>query len=217
MWPSSVAQIHTSVQAGGKASERIRSSVAASRMSTPVGLRYRLDCFDFLSAREDLYYATVGRDSWLDGLLTHTKKLTDSIGAKLAGYSRTLTGEDLWEEMVNLRNQADGLIHAARKAVKDAGDKASDTEKSAIESAATALEEAMKGEDKADIEANIQALSEASAALAQKMYAEEAAAAGGQPGGAAGSADGGSDPDAVDAEFEEVDDDASRGGENKKK
>ncbi len=34
-----------------------------------------------------------------------------------------------FEEMVTLRNQADGLIHAARKAVKDAGDKATDAEK----------------------------------------------------------------------------------------
>jgi molecular chaperone DnaK len=116
-----------------------------------------------------------------------------------------------FEEMVNLRNQADGLVHAARKAVTDAGDKATEEEKSAIESAASALEEALKGDDKAAIEAKMQALSEASASLAQKMYAEEAAAAGadGAPGadGGADGASGGADSDAVDAEFEEVKDD----------
>ena len=121
-----------------------------------------------------------------------------------------------FEEMVNLRNQADGLIHAARKTVTDAGDKASDEEKATIESTATALEEALKGDDKSDIEAKIQALSEASATLAQKMYAEEAAASAGEEGaagsgaagaGAAGAADG--DGETVDAEFEEVQDDAS--------
>ena len=105
-----------------------------------------------------------------------------------------------FEEMVTLRNQADGLIHGARKAVEDAGDKASDEEKTAIEGAASDLEEALKGEDKDTIEEKIKVLSEASAGLAQKMYAEQAEAAG-EPGQEA------SDDGAVDAEFEEVKDD----------
>ena len=105
-----------------------------------------------------------------------------------------------FEEMVTLRNQADGLIHGARKAVEDAGDKATDEEKTAIESAASGLEEALKGEDKDTIEEKIQVLSEASAGLAQKMYAEQAEAAG-EPGQEA------PDDGAVDAEFEEVKDD----------
>ena len=74
-----------------------------------------------------------------------------------------------FEEMVTLRNQADGLVHGARKAVEEAGDKASEEEKNAIETAATELEEALKGENKDDIEAKMQALSQASAGLAQKM------------------------------------------------
>ena len=53
-----------------------------------------------------------------------------------------------FEEMVTLRNQADGLIHGARKAVEDAGDKATDEERTAIETAASELEEALKSEDK---------------------------------------------------------------------
>ena len=108
-----------------------------------------------------------------------------------------------FEELVTLRNQADGLVHAARKTVTDAGDKASEEEKSAIEAAATALEEALQSDDKASIEAKIQVLSEASATLAQKMYAEQAAD--GADGGADG-ADGSGDADPVDAEFEEVKD-----------
>ena len=106
-----------------------------------------------------------------------------------------------FEEMVTLRNQADGLVHGARKAVEEAGDKATEEEKTAIQTAATELEEALKGDDKADIEAKMQTLSEASATLAQKMYAE--------PGeGAAGEAAANDDlGDAVDAEFEEVKDD----------
>ena len=107
-----------------------------------------------------------------------------------------------FEEMVGLRNQADGLIHGARKAVADAGDKASEEEKEGIESAAIELEEALKSENKEEIEAKIAVLSEASAGLAQKMYAEQAEAAGQEAG--AGSQEDGADGDAVEAEFEEV-------------
>ena len=105
-----------------------------------------------------------------------------------------------FEEMVTLRNQADGLIHGARKAVEDAGDTATEEEKTAIEAAAVDLEEALKGDDKEAIEEKIKALSEASAELAQKMYAEQAQAAG-EAGQEA------PDDGAVDAEFEEVKDD----------
>ena len=111
--------------------------------------------------------------------------------------------DEKFAEIVNLRNQADALTHAARKAVQDAGDKATDAEKEAIESAASALEEAVKKEDKAEIEAKMQALSEASATLAQKMYAEQAQDAAAE----SGAGDDGAGGDTVDAEFEEVKDD----------
>jgi molecular chaperone DnaK len=110
-----------------------------------------------------------------------------------------------FEEMVGLRNQADGLIHGARKAVADAGDKASEEEKEAIEIACKDLEESLQTDDKESIEAKIQTLSEASASLAQKMYAEQAQAGEGDAASEGSAAD-----DAVDAEFEEVKtDDAS--------
>jgi len=106
-----------------------------------------------------------------------------------------------FEEMVALRNQADGLIHGARKAVEDAGDKATDEEKTAIETAASELEEALKSEEKDAIEDKIKVLSEASAGLAQKMYAEQAQQAAGETDQDA------AEGDAVEAEFEEVKDD----------
>ena len=110
-----------------------------------------------------------------------------------------------FEEMVQLRNQADGLVHGARKAVVDAGDKATEEEKTAIEAAAKDLEEALKGDNKEDIEAKMQVLSQASAGLAQKMYEDQAAAAGADMGADAADGAPGAD-DAVDAEFEEVND-----------
>ncbi len=108
-----------------------------------------------------------------------------------------------FEEMATLRNQADGLVHSARKMAADAGDKATDDEKQAIENAAKDLEQALKGDDKADIEAKIQALSTATAGVAQKMYAEQAQDATAGQGEAAATAP---KDDAVDAEFEEVKD-----------
>ena len=110
-----------------------------------------------------------------------------------------------FEELVNLRNQANGLAHAARKMVTDAADQATDEEKEAIESAATSLDEASKTDDKEQIETAIQVLSEATSGLAQKMYANETAAAATE-----GADDGAASPeteDVVDAEYEEVKDD----------
>jgi len=108
-----------------------------------------------------------------------------------------------FHELVTARNQADALIHATNKSLKDLGDKVEADEKANIESAVEALEEAIKGEDKDDIEAKTTALSEASAKLAERAYAENAEAG----EGAATEDSAQSGDDVVDAEFEEVDED----------
>lgn len=108
-----------------------------------------------------------------------------------------------FEELVQARNAADGLAHTAKKTLEEAGDKASDEEKSAIEAAIAEVEEAVKGDDKEAMDTAANKLSEVSSTLAQKLYAEQAAE--GQTESPEGAADdaGGAD-DAVDAEFEEV-------------
>ncbi|MEQ6889570.1 molecular chaperone DnaK [Halomonas sp. CS7] len=113
-----------------------------------------------------------------------------------------------FEELVQLRNQADGMIHAARKTLEEAGDKASDEEKQAIETAASELEEAIKGDDQEDIQAKLDKLTEASGTLAQKMYAEQGEAA--QQAGEADEAAAKQEDDVVDAEYEEVNDDQKK-------
>ena len=67
----------------------------------------------------------------------------------------------------------DGLVHGARKAVEDAGDKATEEEKTAIQTAATELEEALKGDDKADIEAVRRLLGHQSVANTSKYLGVE--------------------------------------------
>ena len=113
-----------------------------------------------------------------------------------------------FEELVQARNQGDSMIHAVRKSVEEAGDQATEEEKSSIESAISELEEAMKGDDKEDIEAKTQKLTEASSSLAQKMYSQEGGEAEGQADAGQQGQEGGDD--AVDAEFEEVNDDDKR-------
>ncbi|MEA3252185.1 MAG: molecular chaperone DnaK [Pseudomonadota bacterium] len=134
--------------------------------------------------------------------------LTDEEIEQMVQDAEAHAAEDKkFEELVQLRNQADGMIHAARKTLDEAGDKASGEEKQKIESAISELEEALKGDDQEAIQAKLDALTEASGSLAQKMYAEQAEA--GQGEQAEGDAKKPED-DVVDAEYEEVNDDQKK-------
>jgi len=131
--------------------------------------------------------------------------LSDEEVEQMVRDAESHADEDLkFEELVGARNMADGMIHATKKTLEEAGDKVEESEKTAIEGAITALEEALKLADKDAIEAKTQELTEASSSLAQRMYAE--AQEGAEQEADAGPADAGGDPDAVDAEFEEVKD-----------
>ncbi len=107
-----------------------------------------------------------------------------------------------FRELVDARNKADGLMHAAEKSLKELGDKASDEDKAKVEAALADLKGALDSDDIGEIEAKTAALAEASAGVAQKLYESQAAEAGenAAEGGAAPADDG-----VVDAEFEEVD------------
>lgn len=113
-----------------------------------------------------------------------------------------------FEELVASRNTCDGLVHAARKTLEEAGEHGTDEEKAAIEAAITEAEEALKADDKEAIDAAATKLTEATGPIAQKMYAAQAAQdeAGADAGAEAGAEKSAGD-DAVDAEFEEVKDD----------
>ncbi len=108
-----------------------------------------------------------------------------------------------FEELAQIRNQADHLVHSTRKQVTEAGDQLSADDKTAIESAVSDLENAARGEDKAEIEAKINALMEASKKLlelAQQQAQADQSAGQANSGSAAGQ------DDVVDADFKEVDD-----------
>ncbi|MBT3134242.1 molecular chaperone DnaK [Alteromonas sp. ALT199] len=111
-----------------------------------------------------------------------------------------------FEELIQARNQADGMIHATRKQLEEVGDALSAEDKAPIEEALTALETASKGEDKAEIEAKTQELIQASSKLMEAAQAQQAAA-GGAEGAEQEASSGQANDDVVDAEFEEVKED----------
>ncbi|WP_417614739.1 molecular chaperone DnaK [Oceanisphaera sp.] len=130
----------------------------------------------------------------------------EEVEAMVRAAEANAEDDKKFEELVGARNQADGLVHATRKQLEEAGDALAADDKSAIEAALTELETAARGEDKADIEAKQQTLMEVSQKLmevAQAKAQADASQAAGEPKDASAKAD----DDVVDAEFEEVKDD----------
>ncbi|CAA0094125.1 molecular chaperone DnaK [Zhongshania aliphaticivorans] len=128
----------------------------------------------------------------------------DEIEQMVRDAEANAEADKKFEALVVARNTAEGLANATRKTVEEAGDKASDEEKAAIEAALAEVDEAVKGDDVEKIEEATKKLTEASSGLAQKMYAEQAAQAEAEGGAEQPQAGG---DDVVDAEFEEVKDD----------
>ena len=108
-------------------------------------------------------------------------------------------------ELVEARNQCDGLIHTTKKGLTEHGDKISADEKGKIEAALKDAEDAIKGDNKAEIEAKAQALATAAQKLGEAMYAQQQGAEGAAAGGAQAEAKP-ADDNVVDAEFTEVKD-----------
>lgn len=127
----------------------------------------------------------------------------DEIDKMVAEAETHAEDDRKFRELVDVRNQADALIHASEKTLADLGEKASAEERLAVENAVADLKTALEGNEKDTLQAKIAALGEASGSLAQKLYAEQAAA--GAEGGTESSQ--AADGDVVDAEFEEVDKD----------
>jgi molecular chaperone DnaK len=113
-------------------------------------------------------------------------------------------------ELVDARNQADNLIHATEKSLKEYGEQITADQKQKVETAVENLREAMKGDDKETIETRTRELSEASGELAQAAASQSQE---GETESQGQSGQGNKDDEVVDAEFEEVDDnDSSKKG-----
>ncbi|WP_462269106.1 molecular chaperone DnaK [Desulfobacter sp.] len=109
-------------------------------------------------------------------------------------------------ELVDTKNQAEGLVDQTEKTLKEHGDKVDEATKKSIEDAAQALKQAKDSDNLEDIKAKIEALSQASHKLAEVMYqqAQTDSQAGQTDGADAGAGSANDDDDVVDADFEEV-------------
>ena len=94
----------------------------------------------------------------------------EEIDAMVKDAEANAADDQKFEELVQARNTADGLAHAAKKTLEEAGDKASDEEKAAIEGGIKQVEEAVQGDDKDVIDEAAKVLSEASAGLAHNLF-----------------------------------------------
>ena len=119
-------------------------------------------------------------------------------------------------EKIDARNEADSMIYATEKSLKDLGDKVDAAEKQKIDDAIAALRQVLNGDDVEAIKAKTKELQEASYKIAEELYKQQAAAGGNPDMGGANPGDAGADAGASagpnkgsadDVDYEVVDDD----------
>ncbi len=140
--------------------------------------------------------------------ITASSGLTDAEIERMTRDAEVHKEEDRKrKELVETRNQADAMVHASEKSLKDLGDKVDAETKASVEKEIENVKKVMTGDDIDAIKSAIDALTAASHKLAELMYAQAAKDnpdnTGGSGSGSAGNA-GKKDDDVVDADFEEV-------------
>ncbi len=106
-------------------------------------------------------------------------------------------------ESVDVRNQADTLLHSTEKNLKEHGAKVSDADKKAIEDASTDLKEAIKGTDTEEIKKKTETLVQASMKLGEAIYKSQEKKES-SPKDGDNNDETKKDDNVVDADFEEV-------------
>jgi len=130
--------------------------------------------------------------------------LSDEEIEKMVKDAETNKEEDKKKrESVDVRNQADTLLHSTEKNLKEHGVKVSDAEKKAIEDASSSLKEAIKGTDIEDIKKKTETLVQASMKLGEAIYKSQEKKSDSSKDGDKND-EGKKDDNVVDADFEEV-------------
>ena len=111
-------------------------------------------------------------------------------------------------ELVEIKNQAEALVHSTERMLKDYGDKVPAGDKALVETAVSDLKSALQGDDRDAIKQKTDALAQTSMKLGEAMYQASQGQAAGGAGPSAGA--GGPDDKVVDVDFEEVKDDDSK-------
>ena len=130
----------------------------------------------------------------------------DEIDRMVADAQEHAEEDEARKAEVEARNNADSLIYATEKTVKDLGDKVPADTKTAVEDAIAELRAALDNNAPVEeVKAKTEALQQASYKLAEIAYADAQAAQAGAANPGASSAR--ADDDVVDADYEVVDED----------
>ena len=204
-----VLQGEREMAAGNKSLGRFDlSDIPPARRGTPqIEVNFDIDANGILnvSAKDK----ATGKEQSI--VIKASSGLSDEEIDKMVKDAEAHAEEDrIAKELIEARNMGENMIHATKKSMEDLGDKVEEQEKKDIEAAIADLEEALKGDNKEAITEKTTKLTEAAGKLAERAYAEtqgsaEAGEAGDNPD--AGASKSSADDDAVDAEFEEVEDD----------
>ncbi len=109
------------------------------------------------------------------------------------------------KELVDAKNQAEAMMHASEKSIKDLGDKADKSEVEKVNEAISKLKESLKTDDVEKIKEDTMKLTEAAGKIAEQVYKEQAANAEQASSSDTSSDDENSKKDnVVDADFTEV-------------
>ncbi len=148
--------------------------------------------------------------------ITATSHLTDEEIEKMVNEAKEHAEEDKKKRtIVDVRNNADSLIYASEKLLKDVGSKAPEDLKKKIEDQVKVLRKSMESDNADEIKSETEKLQNLQNELSQKLYAQAGSQAGTGPGGpgagaggqkAEGKKAGNGEEDVIDAEFEAKDD-----------
>ena len=123
----------------------------------------------------------------------------DEINRMVKDAEANAEADKKQREAIDVKNEADSLIYATEKSIKELGDKVNDAEKQACETAVAELKKALESNNTDEVKAKTEALKQASYKIAEEVYKQQSAA-GAQPGAdAAGAAGAGADAGASNA------------------
>ena len=129
----------------------------------------------------------------IDSLVKQAEKFADADKKKI--------------ELIEVKNQAETMIHSVRKSMTELGEKASQEERASVEAAVSDLESATKGDNAEAIKTKLDALMKAMGPISQRVYQEASQQQQQQQAQGSNAGNDGGDEDFVDADYKIVDDD----------
>jgi molecular chaperone DnaK len=110
----------------------------------------------------------------------------DEINRMVKDAEANAAADKAKRESIDAKNEADSLIYATEKSLKELGDKVSEADKQKITEASADLKKALESDNVEEIKSKTEALKQASYKIAEEVYKQQAAQNGGAQGAAAG-------------------------------